>query len=1206
MDIKASGNHLDKARNDRVCNACGGLSFSVLGRRSDDLAVLCCETCGLGVVESIPESLEAFYDDAYYGIGRTDERIGYSNYSYTSEHGVSWAAAFVQMLNPAGGRVLDVGCADGTLLSKLPASFECYGIEVNTCMAALAEERGIWILGRDLLDPALLREYGGRFDVVTAIAVLEHLSDIRRGVQIALELLRPDGVLLFEVPYISSRHDNRVWFESSLEHIYYPSGSSMRNLVEDLGAYLVGGELYIQDFACNYVGIAFRNRMAANRLQRLFNVLANPSALATSDEEQQARQMVLLVHAAHSTPELVRGWADLPDAKLNKTLLRRFEQLWLDDLRRLAALREECNATASARDWHATQAANQAALLEEASARETALREECNATASARDWHATQVANQAALLVDARAQLSGLATQLETVQADYRLNLQNLSSALQVQENAARQAKHEALPLTDRLADATMGLEALRAQLAGVFESTSWKVTYPLRRFAEQHPASATLLRRAGKLAWWSVRLELRARLRQVLRARKQTQRPFSAASAIEPPVLPPLAFHRHNGVPVNASGAPVPDWTAPDDDQDPWPTDRPLVSVVIPSFNYGRFLDEAVDSVLAQTFTDLEIIVVEGGSTDETSRQLALALNRPRTRIVVQTSPHFAGANRNFGIWHARGKYICCLDADDKLAPTYIEKAIYLLEEHGYDVVSSATEYFGRRADRVGTLEIPTLSEMLEGNHMLVCAVFRRDLWCRAGGYRDTDPSVTGYVYEDWMFWVRLAALGARMLNICREYLFYYRDHQASTTHKPNHYAMDIHRLLVAQANTDLISQEAIDRSRRAANEDRQPAVPLRNLVTHGPADSRRPVLLLALPFTILGGAERLLSSIVHHLANNGWRVLITTSIDPGSDHCDTTAWFEHATPEIYHLPRFLAPERWEGFVRYLIASREVDVLWVVGSAFVYDLLPALVSDFRHLRVADLLFNPVVHIRNNRRHADHIALTFVENEEVKRFLVDAGEVEERIAFCPSGIDLDTYRPGPRDPEVVRTIGAEPSDFIVGFSGRLAEEKDPLTFVEVARRTPQELPVRFVMTGAGPLRSQVEEAVRTAALPPGRFHFAGPVADVAPWLRSYDALLLPSRLDGRPLVVMEALAVGVPVIASRVGALPELVEENVNGFLCPPGDAGVFVERITILVRNRTRVANLKSAARRYAECHLDARVMLQRYEELLRGLASS
>ena len=614
------------------------------------------------------------------------------------------------------------------------------------------------------------------------------------------------------------------------------------------------------------------------------------------------------------------------------------------------------------------------------------------------------------------------------------------------------------------------------------------------------------------------------------------------------------------------------------------------------------------LNSVLSQTFTNLDVIVVEGGSTDPDSRRVTLALDRPRTRVIAQDEPHLTGANRNFGICQARGKYVCCLDADDKLAPTYIEKAVFLLEVCGYDVVSTATQFFGASDECVGILEAPGLADMLAGNHVLTCAVFRRSLWRQAGGYRDTEPTLTGHIPEDWMFWVRLAALGARMRNLRAEYLFLYRPHGPSVSTQSGRLPEAIQRVLIQQANADLLGPETIARSGSNASAPRRPAEPLRNIAALvGDADRRRPVLLLALPFMVLGGAERLLSRVLGYLSRQGWRVAIVTSLDAGTKNGDTTHWFEPATPEIYHLPRFLEQDQWRDFARYLICSRSVDVLWIVGSAFCYDLLPALRAEFPQLAVADLLFNTVGHAANNRKHARRIDLTFVENREVLSFLQDRGEAADRIALVPSGIDLDAYRPGPRNAAIAEALGAARDELIVGYCGRWSTEKNPLAFVKIAQRSlAARLPLRFVMTGAGPLRGAIITAVRDAAMPQGRFHLLGEVEDLLPWLRSCDVLVVPSKLDGRPVVVVEALALGVPVLASRVGALPELIKDGINGFLQTSGDADAFVRRLSQLAGDRPLLARMKSEARRLAERHLGEPGMLNGYESRLRRLVKA
>ena len=199
-----------------------------------------------------------------------------------------------------------------------------------------------------------------------------------------------------------------------------------------------------------------------------------------------------------------------------------------------------------------------------------------------------------------------------------------------------------------------------------------------------------------------------------------------------------------------------------------------PLVSVVIPCFNYGSFVHQAIDSVLAQTLSSVEIIVVEGGSTDGVTAEIVRNIYRPRTRVIMQDRPTLVGANRNTGIAAARGLYICCLDADDTIDPTYLEKAVYILETHRYDVVSTGMRFIGARTGTMDVIANPTLKDLTEGNHLSTCGVFTRKLWEITGGFVDTGKGID-HIAEDWDFWVRVAATGARIRNITGEHLFNY-----------------------------------------------------------------------------------------------------------------------------------------------------------------------------------------------------------------------------------------------------------------------------------------------------------------------------------------------------------------------------------------------------------------------------------------------
>jgi glycosyltransferase involved in cell wall biosynthesis len=195
-----------------------------------------------------------------------------------------------------------------------------------------------------------------------------------------------------------------------------------------------------------------------------------------------------------------------------------------------------------------------------------------------------------------------------------------------------------------------------------------------------------------------------------------------------------------------------------------------PRVSVVIPCFNQGQFVDEAIQSVLAQTWQDFEIIVVNDGSTDSFTVKHLQQLNFPQTRVVHTENQGLPSA-RNNGIREAQGECILPLDADDRIGPTYLEQAVRLLDadpESG--IVYCKAEYFG---DRNGEWLLPdySLEEMLLNNVIFCAAVFRKVDWDLVGGF---DPEMV-HGWEDYDFWLSLIERGRTVKRI-PEILFYYR----------------------------------------------------------------------------------------------------------------------------------------------------------------------------------------------------------------------------------------------------------------------------------------------------------------------------------------------------------------------------------------------------------------------------------------------
>ena len=191
-----------------------------------------------------------------------------------------------------------------------------------------------------------------------------------------------------------------------------------------------------------------------------------------------------------------------------------------------------------------------------------------------------------------------------------------------------------------------------------------------------------------------------------------------------------------------------------------------PDVSVVLPCFNAHAFLDRALDSVRAQTITDLEILIVDDGSTDPDTIAYLDALD-PAIRLVRQENRGLAGA-RNRAFEEARGRFVLPLDCDDWIAPDFIAKALDAVGDSDNVFAFAWLDVFG---DFSAVLQKNwNLYEQLFFNQLPYCMLIPKALWARVGGYDET----MRWGYEDWDFNIRLGLAGAEG-RVIAEPLFHY-----------------------------------------------------------------------------------------------------------------------------------------------------------------------------------------------------------------------------------------------------------------------------------------------------------------------------------------------------------------------------------------------------------------------------------------------
>lgn len=202
-------------------------------------------------------------------------------------------------------------------------------------------------------------------------------------------------------------------------------------------------------------------------------------------------------------------------------------------------------------------------------------------------------------------------------------------------------------------------------------------------------------------------------------------------------------------------------------------------VSVIIPCYNHGKYVDEAVQSCLMQTYNNIEIIIVNDGSTDEFTNALLHNYKKEKTKVITTPNQGLAMA-RNVGIDAATGDYILPLDADDKIAPTYIEKAVNILKQkENVGIVYCRAEFFGTQT---GVWDLPEYKfpDILNRNCIFCTAMFRKSDWKDVGGYKKEMI----YGWEDYEFWLSLIEKG-RAVYMLPEILFFYRKHTVSMVMK-------------------------------------------------------------------------------------------------------------------------------------------------------------------------------------------------------------------------------------------------------------------------------------------------------------------------------------------------------------------------------------------------------------------------------------
>jgi glycosyltransferase involved in cell wall biosynthesis len=230
------------------------------------------------------------------------------------------------------------------------------------------------------------------------------------------------------------------------------------------------------------------------------------------------------------------------------------------------------------------------------------------------------------------------------------------------------------------------------------------------------------------------------------------------------------------------------------------------LVSVIIPCYNSGKFISETVTSVVKQTYPNVEIIIVDDGSTDPDTLKYLSTLQAPNISVYLKEHEGVSIA-RNYGIEKSTGDFILPLDADDLISEDYLELAIAAFKQlPKVKLVSCSTSFFGYIDGSLAVVEY-SLEKLLARNLFVVSSLFKRSDYMQTKGF---NPNMKDG-FEDWDFWISLLGTGGEVYQI-EKTCFFYRIHKNSRNNQLNEEKFSALRMMIYENHKVLFQQYFFD----------------------------------------------------------------------------------------------------------------------------------------------------------------------------------------------------------------------------------------------------------------------------------------------------------------------------------------------------------------------------------------------------------
>ena len=359
---------------------------------------------------------------------------------------------------------------------------------------------------------------------------------------------------------------------------------------------------------------------------------------------------------------------------------------------------------------------------------------------------------------------------------------------------------------------------------------------------------------------------------------------------------------------------------------------------------------------------------------------------------------------------------------------------------------------------------------------------------------------------------------------------------------------------------------------------------------------------LLLVADSLDVGGAEWHVVNLASALAEQGHRITLACTVEgvlaPLAEQAGISV-----RPLLHHLVKRRQSPRYAWKLAKLVRQSQFDLV----HAHMY--ASALASAYALLGTSIPLVITEHSQANWRSHyacrcsqwsysqARHVIA--VSREIRRRLIEQEGVPSDRVSVIMNALPPASEQCKSIQPDLPAALR---TGLLVGVAARLQPEKGVAYFLEAAAHVLQFLPeVHFLVMGDGPQRKELQAYVEQLGVQE-HVHFLGFRLDARAIIGLLDVLVVPSLSEGTPLVTLEAMSAGVPVVASAVGGIPEQVRHQSEGILVPPGDALALGEAVLHLLQNPTWMQQLGEAGRQRALSRFSFTTMLQETENVYRA----